>query len=166
MPRRAVRTLCLVLAGLAWLAMPARAQSDSADAAAAAKELVETIDLAAQFKALMPAIMQNLRPAIVQGRADVAKDYDEMTPVLLEGFQARIGELADAVTAIYAANFSADELRAVTAFYKTPAGQTFLQKSPALTQQTMAAGQKFGQAVGSEMQKRMIEELRKKGHTL
>jgi hypothetical protein len=33
-------------------------------------------------------------------------------------------------------------------------------------QQTMTVGQKFGQSVAADMQKRMIEELRKKGHTL
>jgi hypothetical protein len=30
----------------------------------------------------------------------------------------------------------------------------------------MAIGQKFGQSVGADAQKRMIEELRNKGHTL
>jgi hypothetical protein len=51
----------------------------------------------------------------------------------------------------------------VTAFYRTPAGQKFLLKAPSITQQTMVAGQKFGQSVGADAQKRMIEELRSKG---
>ena len=89
-----------------------------------------------------------------------------MTPILLEGFQARMGELSEAVAIIYSSNFSADDLRAVTAFYKTPAGRKLLEKTPVVAQQTMAAGQKFGQSVAADMQKRIIEELRKKGHTL
>ena len=68
--------------------------------------------------------------------------------------------------AIYASNFSAEDLRAATAFYRTPAGQKFLEKTPLVTQQTMAAGQKFGQSVGADAQQRMIEEMRNKGHTL
>jgi hypothetical protein len=77
-----------------------------------------------------------------------------------------MGELVDAVVAVYASNFSADEMRAATAFYRTPAGQKFLQKNPLVAQQTMLLGQKFGQSVGAEAQKQMIEELRKKGFTL
>jgi hypothetical protein len=155
-----------VFAAVLFLAAPAQAQSSSPDSMAAAKELIDTIDLADQFKNLMPVIMKNLKPAIVQGRSDVDRDYDVMVPILLEGFQARIGELTDAVVIIYSSIFSAEELRTVTAFYKTPAGQKFLQKQPVVVQLTMAAGQKFGQSVAADMQKRMIEELRKKGHTL
>lgn len=155
-----------LLAAVLLLTAPARAQSPSPESTAAAKELIDTINLANQFKNLAPVIMKNLKPAIVQGRSDIDRDYDAMMPVVLEAMQARIGELTDALAIIYSSIFSAEELHTVTAFYKTPAGQKFLQKQPALVQQTMTAGQKFGQSIAEDMQKRMIEELRKKGHTL
>jgi hypothetical protein len=78
----------------------------------------------------------------------------------------RISELEDSMVDIYTNNFSAGELRDLIAFYKSPTGQKFLQKTPLVTQQTMAAGQKFGQSAGAEAQKEMIEQLRNKGHTL
>jgi hypothetical protein len=165
MSNRLFRTAGL-FAVVLLLVTPARAQSPSPDALAAAKELVTTMNLAEQFKALMPMIMKNLKPAIVQGRNDVDRDYEAMAPILLEGFQARMGELSEAVAIIYSSNFSADDLRAVSAFYKTPAGRKLLEKTPFVAQQTMAAGQKFGQSVAADMQKRIIEELRKKGHSL
>jgi uncharacterized protein len=155
-----------LLATVLLLTAPARAQSPSPESTAAAKELINTINLADQFKNLMPMIMKNLKPAIVQGRSEVDRDYDAMVPVLLEASQARIGELIEAVAIIYSSNFSAEELRAVIAFYKTPVGQKFLQKQPFMMQQTMTVGQKFGQSIAADMQKRMIEELRKKGHSL
>ena len=67
---------------------------------------------------------------------------------------------------IYAGNFSAAELRELIAFYKSTTGQKFLEKTPIVTQQSMAAGQKFGQSAGAEAQKEMKELLRDKGHTL
>jgi hypothetical protein len=163
--RSALRVIGLV-AVIAFSLAPSLAQSPTPDSQAAAKELIATMKLDEQFKALLPMILQNLKPAIVQNRPDVDKDYDAFAPALLSGFAARVTELSDAVTAIYAGNFTAEELRAATAFYRTPAGQKFLQKTPLVTQQTMAAGQKFGQSVGAEAQKRMIDELRNKGHTL
>jgi hypothetical protein len=155
-----------VLAAVLLLAAPAQAQLPSPDSLAAARELINTINFPDQFKALMPIMMKNLKPAIVQGRADIDRDYEAMMPGLLGAFQSRIGELSDAAAAIYASNFSAEELQIVTAFYKTPAGRKFLQKQPVILQQTMAAGQQFGQSVAADMKRRMIEELRKKGHTL
>jgi hypothetical protein len=70
------------------LTPPARAQSPSPESTAAAKELIDTINLANQFKNLVPVIMKNLKPAIVQGRSNVDRDYDAMMPVLLEAFLA------------------------------------------------------------------------------
>jgi hypothetical protein len=72
----------------------------------------------------------------------------------------------NAVVLIYASNFTAAELHDLTAFYDSPTGQKFLQKTPIVTQQTMLAGQKFGQSAGAEAQKQMLDELRNKGHSL
>jgi uncharacterized protein len=160
----------VLAAAMFVLLAPVRAQmpapSPSPDAMAAAKDLIITMNLTEQFKAMMPSIMKTLKPAIVQGRSEIDRDYDAMVPVLLEGFSARLSELSDAAALVYASNFSADDLRALTAFYKTPTGQRLLQKTPVVMQQTMTAGQKFGQSVAADMRDKMIEELRKKGHTL
>jgi uncharacterized protein len=165
MSKRVVRIVGL-LAILLLSLTPVRAQSPASDAEAAARELIVTMKIDDQFKALLPMIMKTMKPAIVQNRADVEREYDALVPVLLAAMQARLGELTDAVVAVYASNYSAEELRAATAFYRTPAGQKFLQKSPLVAQQTMLLGQKFGQSVGADAQKRMIEELRDKGYKL
>jgi hypothetical protein len=155
-----------LVAVIAFSLAPSLAQSPTSDTQAAAKELIATMKLDEQFKALMPMILNSIKPAIVQNRADVDKDFDALAPALMSGFNARMSELTEAVAAIYASNFSAEELRAATAFYQTPAGQKFLQKTPQVAQLTMAAGQKFGQSVGAEAQQRMMDELRSKGHDL
>ncbi len=166
------RPAIVLLALLAWLfaafaSLPARADDQpSPEAMTLARELVETIRLADQFKALLPAVLASLKPSIVQGRPEVARDYDVVAPVLAKGFEARLGELIDAVTQIYAKNFTPDEMRTLLAFYRTPTGAKLLEKTPSLTQQTMAAGQAFGRSVGSDLQQQMIEALRKKGHNI
>jgi uncharacterized protein len=170
MLHRLLRVTGLLVVVMALAAPLARAQTaaptPSPEALAVAKELVATIHLADQFKALMPTIMKGLKPAIVQGRSDVDRDYDALTPVLLEGFQARYDELSEAIAIIYANNFTPDDLHALIAFYKSPVGQKFLQKTPVVTQQSLLAGQKFGQSVAADLKQRIIEELRKKGHDL
>ncbi len=170
MSGRLFRIAALVAAVFLFVSPLARAQlaapSPSSDALAAARELITTMHMADQFKAMMPTILKSLKAAIVQNRSDVDRDYDAMTPVLLDGFQARVGELSEAVTIIYASNFSVEDLQALNAFYKTPTGQRLLQKTPSVLTQTMAAGQKFGQSVAADLRQRMLDELRKKGHDL
>jgi hypothetical protein len=102
----------------------------------------------------------------VQGRSEVERDYDAMVPEMLSAMNARLGELAGSISAIYALHFTADELREITAFYRGPMGQKFLQVMPRIMQDSMAAGQKIGGSIAIDTRNRMIEELRKRGHKI
>lgn len=141
-------------------------QSAPPDAIAAAKELVVAARTIDQFKTLLPLITQQMKPAIVQGRPAVERDYDKIMPLVLEAANAQVGQFADAIADIYASNFTADELRQVTAFYRAPAGQKFLEKTGVIAQQSMAMGQKFGQQLMQDLDARVKEELRKRGHNI
>jgi hypothetical protein len=166
MPKRPMMFAVSILAATLLYGGPAAAQTPPPDALAAAKELVVTMRAADQLKNLFPIIMQQLKPAIVQGRPQVEKDYDAIMPALVEGMLARSGELIDLMADVYARNFTAAEIRQISAFYRGPVGQKFLEKMPAITQESMAAGQKWGQTVAGEMRGRIIEELRKRGHNI
>jgi hypothetical protein len=130
---------------------------------AAARELVDTMRLTDQFKAMLPNILQAVKPMIAQNRPDVTRDLDALTPVMLEGMTANVTALADEMAAVYAKNFSAAELRDLITFYKTPTGQKLLDRTPAITQQSLAVGQAWGQKIAGELQSRMTEELKKRG---
>ncbi len=167
MPRLALKpartfAACLVLTLIAVAPAPAQ----SPDAVAAAKQLMTTMKSVDQFKAIMPSLFRALKPVIVQNRPDIERDYDALVPVMMEAMNSRVEELLDKIAALYAKNFTADELNEITAFYRGPTGQKFVQQMPALMQQSVAIGQQFGQTLGAELQQRMKEELRKKGHDL
>ena len=72
------------LAGLlAWTlfsAAPAMPQTPSAELLAAAKELFVVMNMDEQFKAMVPTLLQALKPAIVQGRPQVERDFDAALP--------------------------------------------------------------------------------------
>ena len=160
--------ILFVLAAVALLAFgrSAAAQTAAPDATAAAKELVETMRATDQLKVLMPMLMQQLKPAIAQGRPEVERDYDAMVPQMLAAADARMGEFTGAIAVIYASHFTADELRQLTAFYRGPVGQKFLQVMPRIMQDSMTIGQKFGESIALDTRNRMIEELRKRGHKI
>lgn len=57
---------------------------------------------------------------------------------------------------LYMDNFSEDELRQISAFYKTPVGQKSLQKLPELMQQGAAIGQQVAEAHLPELREAII----------
>jgi hypothetical protein len=108
----------------------------------AARELVATMGVVADFKTFLPIVFQTLRPGLVQGRPKQYEEaYDVIVPLLLEGAGSRAGEVTDQVGALYGQTFTIDEMRQLTAFYHTPVGQKVLQALTAISQQTMAIGQ-------------------------
>jgi hypothetical protein len=155
--------LCLIGSGPAAGQTPA---TPAEDALAAARELVLTMRLTDQIKLILPSIAQAMKPAIVQGRPQVEKDFDALLPALLDSMMASAHGVTEAAALIYARNFTAEEMREMTAFYRTPVGQKLLLKMPSVTQETIAAGQAWGRRIGAEVQSRMIEELRKRGHDI
>jgi|AmaraimetFIIA100_FD_contig_81_487541_length_1471_multi_5_in_0_out_0_2 hypothetical protein len=70
---------CLVL--MLTPAAPASAQSP--DGIAAAKELLTVMHAVDNFKAMMPHLVQAIRPVVAQGRPDVERDFDAIVPTLL-----------------------------------------------------------------------------------
>jgi len=165
-PIRTLRTHALVLAIFLSTSPFAPAAAQSPDAIAAAKELMVTMKSADQFKAIMPALMQAMKPAIVQNRPNVERDYDALVPVLLETMNTRLDEVMDKIAGVYARNFTAAEMQDMITFYRGPTGQKMVQRLPIITQESLAAGQEFGRSMAADLQSRMVEELRKKGHNI
>jgi uncharacterized protein len=165
MAKNAWLVVCLLAASLSW---PGKALPQTAppDALAAAKELMVASKMADQINTMLPVIMQQLKQLIAKGNALVERDFDAFMPVVMASMNTHLEAFLSASAQIYAQHFTADEIRQVTNFYRTPVGEKFLRKQPEILQQTFALRQQFGQAVGKDVQARMTEELRKRGHDI
>jgi hypothetical protein len=143
----------------------AQAQPDP-DALAAATELIISLRVTDQFKLTLPAILQALKPLVSQGRPETEREFDAVTPVVLDAMNTRVSELLGQIAAVYARNFTVSEMRQLVAFYRTPAGQKFLDKAAVVTQETATISQNIGRTIAGEMHNRIIEELRKRAQKL
>jgi uncharacterized protein len=163
------RAIIAVFAGVflsftsAW-AQTSVAPSPSPETVAAARELVRVMKATDQFRALLPTIIQGLKPAIVQGRPEMEKDFDAIMPIIINGAMQRLNQLADMLADVYARNFSVDEIHDLIAFYRTPTGQKLLERQPVIARAGMAAGQQFGQMLVIDLKEQITEELRKREH--
>ena len=93
MVRRLLIVACLLL-----LSAPASwAQTPAPDAMAAARSLVTTMKLADQYKALLPAILLGLKPALTQDRPEIEHDYDAMMPMIADAFTPYYTSMVDGI---------------------------------------------------------------------
>lgn len=77
----------------------------------------------------------------------------------VELLRERSNVLMDSIIPVYDRQFSPDEIRELIRFYETPTGQRFVRSVPTVNRESMAIGQRWGAAIGSEVG----EELMSKG---
>jgi hypothetical protein len=140
------------------------AQTPSPEAMTAARNLVTTMKLSDQYKALLPAILFGLRPALTQDRPEIERDYDATIPTIVEAFAPYYTAMVNDIATVYANNFTVGELRDIETFYRQPVGQKLLQKAQALAQQSNQVGQDVSRKATEDLRARLTEALRQKGH--
>jgi hypothetical protein len=119
-----------------------------------------------QYKALLPGILLGLRPVLTQDRPEIERDYDALLPTVTEASAPYYTAMVNDIATLYASNFTVSEMHEMEAFYRKPAGQKLLAKSPALAQQTDQVGQDASRKAADDLRGRLTEALRQKGHKL
>jgi hypothetical protein len=166
MSLRPIKRLMIAGSVLLFSIGVARAQTPSPEAMAAARELVTTLKLSDQYKALLPVILLGLKPALTQDRPEIERDYDAMMSTISDAYTPYYNAMVDGIATVYANTFSVDELRQIEAFYRQPVGQKYLDKSQAILQQSVQIGQDTGRKATEALRARLTELLRQKGHKL
>jgi len=113
----------------------------------------------AQFDALMGRAMQQE----LQGRSPTPKQAQaiaKMKDRLVAVMQAELtwAKLEPIYMRLYKESFSEEEVAGMLSFYRTPAGQAVINKTPALMQKTMVEMQAMMSAMTPKMQ-RILEEF-------
>jgi hypothetical protein len=99
---------------------------------------------------------------VTQGRPELEHDFDTILPTMAEAYAPYYTAMVDGAAAIYARNFTVEELRDIEAFYRRPAGQKLLDKSQTIAQQVSQVGQDIGRKASDGLRARLAEALRPK----
>src|SRR6516164_3585560 len=154
------RRLLIICSILLFSTCVAPAQTPSPEAMNVARSLVTTLGLSDQYKALLPVILLGLKPTLTQERPEMERAFDAALPKMAEAYAPFYTAMVDAAAAVYANNFTADELKELEAFYSRPAGKKLLERSPAMAQQTAQVGQDIGRKATEALRARLGDLLR------
>jgi uncharacterized protein len=129
----------------------------------AARDLLDATNTDAQFTTIIPLMFKQMRESLPaqgpQQQAEVGKVFDEIE----KQFLARRSEIVDQIAVLYASKFSADEMKALADFYRSPVGQKFIAAVPELAADAMRMGNVWGQKIGREAEEKIREEFKKRG---
>jgi hypothetical protein len=144
--------LASLLLALACLA-PARAQRAApADDSAAKRqdirkllEVTGSAKLGQQVLAQMMQTFKSTNPKVPEEFWDeVMKEFDS-------------GTMIDLVVPVYEKHLTHEDVKGMLAFYESPLGQKLIAVTPAITQESMQAGQQWGLGIARRIQKRLEE---------
>jgi hypothetical protein len=91
----------------------------------------------------------------------------QMAPELSEGFwdefqkQIDISELENMIIPIYQKHLTQEDIDATIQFYDTKAGRNFMSKMPIIMQESMTAGQQWGQGIAQKVMQKQQQEQQK-----
>jgi hypothetical protein len=129
-----------------------------------AQELLEAIRLDRQIDRMTAQVAAQTSQFMRQSRPEMT---DEEAKVYGQAYAAAIktyvGDLVGEIAKIYAREYSVDELKQITAFYRSPVGQKYLDLGPQLSAQAVALGQAWQQKNEHAAQSMAAQEMHKRG---
>ena len=157
------RLAAAALLGVAVLTTPRASHAQDAAAATsvapdkerAIRELLEATNAKQNALAAldqMVAVMRRSNSAVPAAvwdtmRVELTKDYDSLQNQLI---------------VVYDRHLSLEDIHAIAAFYRSPAGQHFVREQPQITREAIQIGAAWGQQVAGRLRQR----LRDRGYTV
>ena len=129
---------------------------------ALADTLVEVAQISQAQMKIVPQVVELIMPMMVRGNEAHA---EEVRTILREEFVSIFTlhrkDLVRASRDAFARHLSDQELRDLTAFYRTPTGQHLIEVQPLITAESMSAGQDIGRRAAMDAMPHIIERMRK-----
>ena len=139
----------MVIVGPATNAQTTKGSTTTADATA--RELLEM----SGGGTLGVRVIEQLISSFKQKLPNVPTSFwDEL------GKEINPNELVTLALPVYIRHYTVEEMRAIMAFYKTPAGAKLVQSMPDITQEMSLVGQEWGKQVGQKV----VQRLQEKGY--
>jgi|EndMetStandDraft_7_1072992.scaffolds.fasta_scaffold120028_2 uncharacterized protein len=165
----------LVACGLAFaLAAPASAQDTPAlsaaqvapDRLAAARDLLQATNTDSQFATVIPMMFGQLKQSMPSASPKMQQELDQVFEEVQKQFIERRNEVLDQIAILYAQKFTAEEMKSLADFYRSPIGQKFIVAVPELTAEAMKMGNAWGRRIAMDAERKVREEMKKRGFDL
>jgi uncharacterized protein len=161
--RSYIAAACVMLAFAASGAIPARAEDPSPAAVADARAIIIASGISKSFDVIVPQMLGLLERNVVATRPEI-KDKLHATLLQLEPeFLKSEDSVISAAALSLAKRLSPAELKDVEAFYQSPSGKKYVDATPAMLEDVIAALEAWRERLSTDMMTRAREEMKKQG---
>jgi hypothetical protein len=140
----------LLIAVVASVSVNAQSKTYSATL----KKYLEASGSMSAFKSAVSSMMSNFKSMNNSVPEEVWTELEK------EFQSTSLDDLVSMLTPVYERHMTEGDLNEVIKFYNSPAGKRLAEKTPAIMNESMEAGQTWGQAVGE----RVMTKLKEKGY--
>ena len=132
-------------------------------AIAAAKEILGMKNASAMYASAVPNLVEQTKNSLMASNLNYQKDLNEVAVIVAQKLAGREKEIGEGMAAIYANEFTEQELKDLVTFYKSPLGQKLLTSEPKAIGLSMSYmndwAKQFAEIVNGEFR----AEMRKRG---
>ncbi len=146
------------------VAGPARADELTAEKRADIDQLFVMTGSLSIGKQMATSMASSVMQSLKKARPDIPARVLELVPGEVGAvFDENVESLKNQLIPLYHQNFTHEEIKGLIAFYASDIGQKTIKVMPAMLQQSMAVGQRWGQALGPQIEQRIKARLQKNG---
>ena len=106
------------------------------------------------FKSAVTGMLGNFKTMNSSVPGEVWKEFET------ELLATSVDDLVNMLAPVYEKHMTENDLNEVIKFYNSPVGKKLAEKTPAITEESMQAGQAWGQAVAQKV----MQKLKEKGY--
>jgi len=119
------------------------------------KKMIEVSGSSTAFKGAISQILGMYKQNYVNVPSDVWEEFEK------EFSKTSVNDLVELLAPVYFKHLTKDDLKAIIEFYQTPVGKKYAEKTPMISQESIAAGQEWGKKIAQQVQ----EKLNQKGYS-
>lgn len=159
-------SICAVALVCLMALAPANAQDEvEPEALAAAEELVDAANMDQMLDTILPLFSEQIVNLVLQVKPELKGKFEPLVEeflktALTEGRDEFMRETAK----LYARRMTTEEIKDVTAFYRTPTGKRLIEILPGLQVEAAQVGQKWGEKVARKAFDQLRSKLKEQGH--
>ena len=161
---RAAGMVLAVAVMAAPMTAPASAQEFSQSHLAAARATIDAARADEQFNQILPVLADQAKALFQRSNPSLVAEIDEVVNAVALDLAKRRPELDRELERVWAARFTEEELKEITAFYSSPVGMKFGQSMPIVIQDSIRSAGIWRDALSTELVTKAREELNKRGH--
>lgn len=153
-----------MLLGVAGSPAAAQAEELTPDKQARIERLLEMTGALSLGRQMSSMVVQQITDVLRTSRPDIPQRALAALPSIIDDLIGeRLPALRDLLVPLYHRHFTAAEITSLIDFYGTEVGRKTIRVMPQLLQESMALGQKWGESLGPEIQRRVRARLDQEG---